>query len=61
MNILRTEAKIKSIKFSIKIHSRNRLINLVCTKLISFAESERTVINEKIRNEVISILNENKS
>ncbi len=34
MNILRNEDKIKSIKYSIKIHNRNRLINLVCTTLI---------------------------
>lgn len=34
MNILINEDKIKSIKYSIKIHNRNRLINLVCTTLI---------------------------
>lgn len=34
MNLLRNESKVKSIKLSIKIHNRNRLINLVCTTLI---------------------------
>ena len=34
MNILRNESKTKSIKFSIKTHNRNRLINLLCTTLI---------------------------
>lgn len=31
---MRNEEKIKSIKYSIKIHNRNRLINLLCTTLI---------------------------
>lgn len=34
MNVLRNESKVKSIKLSIKIHNRNRLINLICTTLI---------------------------
>lgn len=34
MSVLRNEEKIKSIKYSIKIHNRNRLINLVLTTLI---------------------------
>lgn len=34
MNILGKENKIKAIKYSIKIHNRNRLINLICTTLI---------------------------